>query len=330
MINFQAQRMILRTNIWAVFIRMYQQVKPRGAFAVMSACVFCFFMGCSSSSDEESIIQNMAEDMRRDSIAEVEIDETLIFELINSIPSPIEISSIIQSSGAEYSEAYICSTEEADALNSNFNKALALGLFGADLGYMEIYNENLSMMDHLSTIKSLATDLGVGQFYNFNTLKRLSEQKNNMDSMLQISAMSFSRMNNYLKDNQRANISLLILTGTWIEGMHLATSMYNKSLNPDLKERIGEQKVTLDNLMLMLEVYKEDEKMAGLVGEMKHLQDAFEKVNIEYTYGEMASKVVDGKLVIEDNNTSTVEISDEVVEEIRLGIQEVRNYTFNK
>jgi hypothetical protein len=41
----------------------------------------------------------------------------------------------------------------------------------------------------------------------------------NLDSLIFISVHSFNQMDDYLRTNKRGNLSALIITGTWIEGL---------------------------------------------------------------------------------------------------------------
>ena len=88
-----------------------------------------------------------------------------------------------------------------------------LGIYGADLGYLNIYGKTGNSVDVLSAIKRLADGLRVGQFFDFETLKRLSTSKSNLDSLLFLSVNSYNQIDNYLRNNDRGSISALMITG---------------------------------------------------------------------------------------------------------------------
>ena len=98
--------------------------------------------------------------------------------------------------------------------------------------------------------------------------------------------------------------------------------------NPDhgeLKEKIGEQKITLEQILLLFSFYENDENMASLLTDLKELEAAFNKINITYTYKESSMEVVDGVAVIKDNSTTTIEITDEDVRNIMSKTNSIRN-----
>jgi hypothetical protein len=108
-------------------------------------------------------------------------------------------------------------------MNTNFQKAIGLGIYGADLGYLNMYERTSMVIDYISTIRSLADGIQVGQFFDFNTLRRIATNKENLDSLMLISQQSFNRIDSYLRETNRASLSMVIVAGVWIEGLYLST-----------------------------------------------------------------------------------------------------------
>lgn len=247
------------------------------------------------------------------------ISEAVIGDILQQIPSPLEISVLLKEAGKKYNVDYLNSPDNLPKYNSNFKKALNLGIYGTDLGYTNIYEQNQDGVKYISSIKSLADGLNIGQFFDIETIGRLATNSKNLDSLLLITTQNFNSINHYLQTQGRANLSVLLLTGGWLEAMHITCNVANSDpTNKELQEKIGEQKVILENIMLLLSFYQEtDQNMASLLNDMKQLQAAFEKVNITYTYKESSFEIVDGVMVIKDNSTTTIDITPEDIESIR-------------
>lgn len=247
------------------------------------------------------------------------ISEAVIGDILQQIPSPLEISVLLKEAGKKYNVNYLNSPDNLPKYNSNFKKALNLGIYGTDLGYTNIYEQNQDGVKYISSIKSLADGLNIGQFFDIETIGRLATNSKNLDSLLLITTQNFNSINHYLQTQGRANLSVLLLTGGWLEAMHITCNVANSDpTNKELQEKIGEQKVILENIMLLLSFYQEtDQNMASLLNDMKQLQVAFEKVNITYTYKESSFEIVDGVMVIKDNSTTTIDITPEDIESIR-------------
>jgi hypothetical protein len=188
-----------------------------------------------------------------------------------------------------------------------------------------MYNKTSAVVDYLTAIKTLSDAIKVGQFFDFTTLKRLATNSKNLDSLMYISVHSFNQMDKYLHSNNRTNLSALMVTGVWIEGLYLGTQVYKATPNKDLAERIGEQKLTLDQLMLILDKYQRDKQYVQLLEQLTSLKNLFSSVTIYTKKGEPQMVEVDGMLTIVGGDESIVEISPELLTNIISTTEQVRN-----
>jgi hypothetical protein len=263
-------------------------------------------------------------------VDETPISEEVLADIIQQIPSPLEISVLLKEKGTRYDKKLLNEASKSLNYNSNFEKALNLGIYGTDLGYTNIYEQNQDALFYLSSIKELADGLSIGQFFDFNTIKRLATKSRNLDSLLLITTKNFNNINGFLQQQKRANLSILILTGGWLEALHITCQVVAK--NPDsasLKERIGEQKIILENIMLLLSLYESDPSIAKLSREMNQLQKVFSEIEIVYTYKESTLEEVNGVLMIKDNSTSKIIFTDENLKEITRVTEAIRNKIIN-
>jgi len=245
------------------------------------------------------------------------IDEEVINSILQQIPSPLEISVLLKESGTKYNSSLLNSPDNLSKYNSNFKKALNLGVYGTDLGYTNIYQQNQDGIKYLASIKSLANELNIGQFFDIETIGRLAGNSKNLDSLLLITTQNFNEINRYLQTQGRANLSVLLLTGGWLEAMQITCQVAAKDpKNKELREKIGEQKIILEQIVLLYSFYKEDENMASLLKDLDELKKAFDTINITYTYKESTMEVVNGVAVIKDNSTTTIDITDKDIQAI--------------
>ncbi len=253
------------------------------------------------------------------------IHQEAMEDIIENLASPVEIAGLLSDIGAPFSKSNLAPTSFLDEYNTAFKKALALGVFGADLGYLNMYNINTTVIDYLSAVKSLSDDLKVGQFFDFNTLKRLATNSDNLDSLMFLSVRSFNLMDQYLRENKRSHISTLIISGLWIEGMYLATQVSKTNPDPDLYNRIGEQKIIITDLISLVDRFDEDARFAELVSNLEDLKSSFDKVEISYEMGEPEMIEKDGRLVFFQKETSHVDLTNDVLHEITQKIETLRN-----
>jgi hypothetical protein len=258
--------------------------------------------------------------------ADNQIDDELIEGVLQGIPSPIEISVLLKHSGRKYDVTMLNSADNLPKYNNNYKMALNLGVYGTDLGYTNIYEQNQDGIKYLEPIEQLAEGLNIGQFFEIETIGRLAANSKNLDSLLLLTTKNFNDINLYLSSQSRANLSVLLLTGGWMEAMHITCQLSAKDpSNKVLQETIGEQQIILEQIILLLRFYESDQNMASLLKDMLNLQSAFEKIKITTIYKAPTSEVVNGVVVVKDNSTTTVDITPEDVINIKNITTEIRN-----
>lgn len=249
-----------------------------------------------------------------------------IADIVQNISSPVEIAAILQKINVPYSAEYLAPTTGTDRLSTNFSKAIMLGIYGADLGYLNMYEKTGTSIDVVSAIKQLADGLRVGQFFDFETIKRLSVNKTDLDSLLYISVASYNRIDEYLRQNKRGAISALMITGVWIEGQYLATQVVAKTPDKILRDRIGEQKIILNDLLMLLLPYKNSsDEYSSLYSMMQQISDAYRDISITYKLGEPETVEQDGRLVMIQHEESIVKMTDDQLSKVINLSLEVRN-----
>jgi len=281
--------------------------------------------GKSKKPDEQEFLNSLDSAKKGPSI-----DEEVINSILQQIPSPLEISVLLKESGTKYSSSILNTPDNISKYNSNYKKALNLGIYGTDLGYTNIYQQNQDGIKYLASIKQLANELNIGQFFDIETISKLATNSKNLDSLLLITTQNFNDINRYLQTQGRANLSVLLLTGGWIEAMQVTCQVASKDpKNKELKEKIGEQKIILEQIVLLFSFYKEDENMASLLKDLNELKAAFDKINITYTYKESTMEIVNGVATIKDNSTTTIDVTDADIKNITNITNAVRNKIAN-
>lgn len=255
----------------------------------------------------------------------IEISAESMNAIIESIPSPIEISMIIKQSGTSFNEELLNPQENSDLYITDQSKAMGIGLYTGDLGYINIYEKSFLTVNYLNSIKRLADDINIGQFFDIETIRRLASNNDKMDSLIYLSTVNFNKMDSFLRSQKRNNMSILMVTGTWIEGLYIATQNFKVGRSEDTKDWIGHQKVIIDQLMLGIAAFKSDPYFQALADDMNKLKQYYDGITITYEYHEPESVEVDGRLVIVDKSVSKVNITPEQVDQICDLVEQMRN-----
>nr|WP_321407367.1 hypothetical protein [uncultured Carboxylicivirga sp.] len=296
----------------------YLTLTLAGVF-LMTACGGSSNKG-GSSSDELTFNDSLA------NTAPLELSQEVMSDVIQNISSPVEMAALIKSTGVEFSQRILNSTNQTDQYNTSFKRALNLGVYSADLGYINTFDKNTIVIDYLVAVKSLAEGIKVGQFFDFNSLKRLATNSNNLDSLMQISISSFNKMDSYLRSQNRSNVSSLIITGAWIEGLYITGKVIEQTNDESLIKRIGEQKDIINILEIILKNYSSQPNFSELADQLGNLKEAYKDVKITTEVGEPTTVEKDGKLVIIQDEISHIEITPEQVTAIIAEINALREF----
>lgn len=296
---------------------MKKGLKLSMALAISMSMVAC---GSSESEDEMALV--------KDAEPKVEAAETFpedaLYEIINEIPSPLETSALIHESGALYNESMLNDVDNSDGYTTKYSQAVNLGIYSTNLGYINMYSNYSASLNYLGAIKDLAEELRVSQFFDFATIKRLASNNENIDSILQISTSGFDQMNNYLRSEGRDEISVLILVGGWVEALYILTDVASKSPTPALIERIGEQKIFIEDIATVVGLYESHGYFNQIASDIEDLKTAYETVTIEYVEGEQKTTVIDGVPVVENTSESKIVMADNSLALITGRIQKIR------
>ncbi len=203
--------------------------------------------------------------------------------VFQTVPSPIETASIFQSAGAEYNSENTNPVENVNKYVTNAQKAVNLGVYGADLSYANIFDQTQESMFYMNCSKKMADGLGITSVFDAETMERIEENINNRDSIMDIINDAFWLADAYLKENGQDNLSATIITGGWIEGLYLGTKSLNKETPSDeLMQKIAEQKYSLANLIDLLVTYN-DEEVIKLAEKLQELKTVYDKIQVEET-----------------------------------------------
>jgi len=262
----------------------------------------------------------------------VEVPDTIKTTVVNvggelfSVPSPIQTALLIQKSGVTYDKTILHTASKVNTYSTDYLRALNLGIYGADLGYVSLYNQTQDAIGYLGALKQLADKLGVSAAFDAGTMKRIEGNITNKDSMLVLVGIAYRSSDAFLKNNQRNDVSSLILAGGWLESMHFSVAAYKQKGTNELKWRIAEQKQALGSLIKILSNYP-GEEVKALTIELNDLSKIYEGIQLKYNFVEPTHDSI--KKLTYINSTTEVMVSDEQIAQIAAKVQEIRSKIVN-
>jgi hypothetical protein len=283
-------------------------------------------MSCGDSSNTQMETEVMSQMV--DSSQAVSISREVLDEMMQTLPSPIETANLITKSKSSFDKTLLIPAQNAENFPNKYSQALALGGYGVDLGYINLNNKMLYVVEYLESVNTISKELKVNQFLDFSLLNDLAKNRNNVDSLIRISTENFNHIDEYLRSKERGDLSVLILIGSWVEGLHMFNHIAKENPSSEVTKRIGEQKIIINNIYAILNKIDKIAYYRELKNKLTGLKNIYSNVKISYVYREPITKEVNGELVIEDASESIVDITKSDLEAINNEITKLRDAIF--
>jgi len=257
-----------------------------------------------------------------------EIDTSTVLLKINNtlfaLPSPYQATYSIKNSDIDFKKDLLNPPGNISNYITNFKQAINVGIYGTDLGYLNIYGQIPDVISYFTVIKKLSQELGIQSALQVDIIDKIENNIDDQDSLLFYLTGTYRQFDSYLKYNNRKDIGVLIITGGWIESLYILSNSAVESKNRQLINRLGEQKHPLDNLIEILSPYYYKSKdFAVLIDDLVDLAYEFDGIIYSYTYEKPEIHPEKKHTLV--NSTSNVIISEYHLKTIANKISSIRN-----
>jgi hypothetical protein len=158
---------------------------------------------------------------------------------------------------------------------SSTTRAINLGVFGADLSYATLYNQQQEVINYLDAIRSLANELNMSKIYNEDLYTKIKQNIDKKDELVKILTSAFNDSYGYLSDNDQQPLAILVVGGAWVEGMYLTTHVSEAAYQVvGISKVLLEQKKSFEIFLEIAKPYLNDPS----VGDFVKLLDPVKKV----------------------------------------------------
>jgi hypothetical protein len=249
---------------------MYQQVR---LFVIgLLTTTLVLFTGCNTSPKKQDLGISKAPDITP--------REDVVTDLSGyPVPTSYDITKYIYQAGAPYILSLSNGPEKAGEYITQRDKVLNLGVYAADLCYATTYMMKQGTMNYLEASKILIEDLGISTTFNTTYADRIEQNIDDRDSLIAVVTESFDDTWNYLVENQQDVLARLVVCGSWIEGVYITTHVALKAIdNTAFLEALAKQKVSLNELVILLEPVKDVSEVSDLYKGLFEIQEFFEGI----------------------------------------------------
>lgn len=205
--------------------------------------------------------------------------EKEVEEFIAPLPSSFEVTQMLNDIGISYILGISNSVNNVDRYFTERSKALNLGVYGADLAYASTYHMKQEVMLYLEATKKLTDELQISSAFNETLVESIEKQLDDKEELIQIITNSFNDTYDFLNRNGKASLSLLVIGGSWIEGLFLTTHVSaNVYHNYDIVKIIHEQKEPLEQLITLLEEYQDEQIIQEFIDDLTPLKEIYDSI----------------------------------------------------
>jgi hypothetical protein len=258
---------------------------------------------------------------------EMKAENSLLLKYKSSlfcIPSPHQASILIKENGIGYDPGIIASPHHAKKFVTAFRQALGLGIYGTDLGYLNIYEQVPDALEYFKVMVNLSKELDIYTAIGPGWMEKIEKNLGNQDSLLFIISDMYRNASSYLKDDLRPGTGELIIAGGWLESMYILTQVYHSSQSYQIRNLIGNQKQILNNLIdLLSPYYYLSGQYSELIDQLVDLANEFESIIYNYTYEKPEIDTIQHLTVI--NSESRIIISDHHLSMITRKLSDIRS-----
>lgn len=255
-------------------------------FSLVSIVVLIGISSCNSKS-------NSGAKTEIDSIAEYdEIDSNLLkkgvlgkldYAIVN-LKNSDEFIKILSKQTNLYDDAILNSIKKRNEYESSKAKALNLGVYGADLNYIIHFNQIQNSFKYLICAKQLADQIGVSMAFDKTAVDKFNGNVDQKDTLINIVSSAYDIIKKYLRNGDQFLVAGMVMSGSWIENMHLTFLLIDKCENEQDKTTlllgIVAQKEYLNNLISLLNDLNEqkDPTVQKLTESFKSIYDVLLKM----------------------------------------------------
>lgn len=208
-----------------------------------------------------------------------ELEEFVEKQFEYPIPTSFEVTKMLQDANASYVADVTNDPENVDKYVAEWQKALNLGVYGADLSYSSTFDKQQESIEFLNASKKLIDDLNISTAFNRNLVGRIEVNLENKDSLILIITESFYDTYNYLNQSGEEKTSLLVVAGSVIEGLYITSKLIESSnYDKGLMTVLANQKDQVKELAELMEKHAADPNVSKVLPFLRYVNLFYDQI----------------------------------------------------
>ncbi len=237
------------------------------------------FTGLTSCKNREAAKQQKKIEEQQAKTIENQI-ETNVYPL----PTSAQVIKMLSEFEVGYTFGITNPVENSKKYFSSSARAINVGVYGADLSYATIYNQQQAVIDYLSAIRSLANELNMSKIYDENLYNEIKNNFDKRDTLVNILTNAFNNTYAYLIQNDQQPLALLVVGGAWVEGVWLTTQVSDAAYQYEgISKVLLEQKKSLDQYLEITQPYMNNQTVSDFVKTLDPVKKVYDGIGTSLT-----------------------------------------------
>ena len=184
------------------------------------------FYGLTSCKNRSESKQKKEQEYEQVKSLEKEIEKN-----VYPLPSSASVIKMLTDLEVGYIIGISNPVENAKKYFTSDSRAINLGVYGADLSYATLYNQEQKIIDYMDAIRAVANELNMSAIYDATLYDSIKVNFDSRDHLVKILTDAFNKSYQYLSENDQQALALLVVGGAWVEGMYLTTNVSEAAYN---------------------------------------------------------------------------------------------------
>jgi hypothetical protein len=237
------------------------------------------FHGCTSCNDNSA-----TKKLKKVEGEKVKSLETEIEKNVYPLPTSAEVIKKLTELEVGFMIGISNPAENVKKYFTSAKRSINLGVYGADLSYATLYNYQQEVNTYMEVIRSLANELNMSAIYNAALYDSIKKNFDKRDRLVQILTAAFNDTYAYMSDNDQQTLALLVVGGSWVEGMYLTCHVSEAAYQaPAFSSVLLDQKKSFELYLDLTKPYINDPNVKEFVDNLEPIKKVYSGLGTSLT-----------------------------------------------
>lgn len=217
-------------------------------------------------------------------LEQVKTVESEIEKNVYPLPTSAEVIKMLTELQVGYIVGISNPVENTKKYFTGTNRAINMGVYGADLSYATLYNMQQEVINYLDAIRVLANELNMSEIYDEQLYDNIKANFDNREELVKILTNAYNNTYAQLSENDQQTLALLVVGGAWVEGMYLTTHVSEAAYQVSgIAKVLLEQKSSFELFLEITKPYDQDPSISDFLKRLDPIKQVYSTIGTSLT-----------------------------------------------